>query len=274
MSIPTAPPLSYVYAVARPSVGLDAALREGAGLTGGALRTVRSAELAAVVCDVPAEEFDEAGLRAQLEDLERLEHLARAHHDVVESLADRETVLPLRLATVYRDDERVAAMLAASRDAFDARLDLLAGTVEWGVKIYLDAGAGPAADADAEAPAEASTSPGREFLRRRRAQRDSRQRSYRAAGEAAARVREAASPYARAHVAHRPQEGRLAAEAGSGENLVNDAYLVERPLGEEFRAAVAAAARGEDAVRVTVTGPWAPYSFAAPEAETRERADA
>jgi hypothetical protein len=271
MSIPRTPPLSYVYAVLRPSAGTDAALRDGTGMAGGPLRTVRAADLAAVVCDVPEDEFDEAGLRAQLEDLERLEYLARAHHGVVEALAARETVLPLRLATVYRDDERVAAMLAASRDAFDARLALLADTVEWGVKIHL---AQAAPDQESEEPAESSGSPGRDFLRRRRAQRDSRQQAHRAAAEAAGRVREAAARYARAHVAHRPQEGRLAAEAGSGENLVNDAYLVERALGDDFRAAVAAAAGQEEAVRVTITGPWAPYSFAAPEAETRERADA
>jgi gas vesicle protein GvpL/GvpF len=264
------PTLSYVYAVARPGPELDTALQDGTGMAGGALRAVRAAGLAAVVCDVPEGEFDEAGLRAQLEDLERLEHLARAHHDVVEALAARETVLPLRLATVYRDDDRVAAMLEASREAFDARLDLLADTVEWGVKVYLVRGT----ENEPAQPAEAGTSPGRDFLRRRRAQRDSRQRAYRLAGEAAGRVREAASPYARAHVAHRPQEGRLATDAGEGENLVNDAYLVRREFGEEFTAAVAAAAREEEAVHVTVTGPWAPYSFAAPEAETREHADA
>lgn len=270
---PGTPTLSYVYAVARPGSGLAAALPEGAGMADGALRAVRAAGLAAVVCDVPEEEFDATGLRAQLEDLERLEQLARAHHDVVETVAAQETVLPLRLATVYRDDDRVAAMLVASRDAFVARLDLLADTVEWGVKIYLDADAASDGGTETE-PAGADASPGREFLRRRRAQRDSRQQAYRTAGEAAGRVRDAAARYAKAHVAHRPQEGRLAVDAGTGENLVNDAYLVARTLGEEFREAVAAAAHDAGPVRVTVTGPWAPYSFAAPETETRERTDA
>ncbi len=78
-----------------------------------------------------------------LEDLDWLESVARAHHRVIEALAARTTVLPLRLATVYLDDERVRQMLDARQEAFAERLADLAAHAEWGVKIYVEA---PAAD--------------------------------------------------------------------------------------------------------------------------------
>lgn len=64
---------------------------------------------------------------------------------------------------------------------------------------------------------------------------------------------------------HRPQQGRLA--QGAGENVANDAYLVPRPAAEEFRRRVLDTAGDLPGVRVEVTGPWAPYSFATPSEE-------
>lgn len=75
---------------------------------------VEARGLAAIVSSVPEAEFGEEGFKDQLEDLGRLEVIARTHHGVVDALFRAVTVLPLRLATVYRDDERVAAMLAES----------------------------------------------------------------------------------------------------------------------------------------------------------------
>ncbi|MEU0405002.1 GvpL/GvpF family gas vesicle protein [Streptomyces sp. NPDC006197] len=252
--------MSYVYALGR--VG-EPALRDAvarlAGVDGRALRLVESAGLAAVVSSVPSGAFGEQGLRAQLEDMARLEVIARSHHAVVDAAFAGTTVLPMRLATVYLDDVRVAEMLTARRGRF---LDLLArldGHVELGMKVYADAGAvaPPEAEGEAEAVAE---SPGRAYLRRRRAQRRSAQDLHRAAAGAAEEAVRVAEGLSRARVVHRPQQGGLA--PARGENIANEAYLV--PTGEvgRFMAALGASADATPGVRVEVTGPWAPYSFA------------
>lgn len=259
----------YVFAVGRDDGPLSEAASGWAGPSGSAVRTVHGAGLCALVCDVPAGLYDEEGLRAQLEDLERLEALARAHHDVVAAAYEHTTVLPMRLATVYLDDARAAQMLAERKGEFESLLARLEGHVEWGVKVYADPRA-TAATADPE-PDEgaASAGPGRAYLQRRRRQRTEHRDTYRAAGAVTERIAALADGLAMAKVAHRPQQGELA--SGPGENTANDAYLVPAGRSEDFRAAIGAVAEDVPGVRVELTGPWAPYSFATPPS-TPERA--
>lgn len=257
----------YVYAVGLGGPAFEAvfeAVFESAdrpGLGGAAVRTVCEGGLAALVSSVPVAGFGEKAMKARMEDLEQLEAIARTHHTVVAVASERTTVLPMRLATVYQDDARVAAMLSERGEEFRALLTRLDGHVEWGVKVYADPrDAATATSPDASAPA----SPGRAYLQQRRAQQRNHQHVYRTAGALAARVTELAVDLAAARMVHRPQQGELA--AGSGENIANDAYLVAADRGEEFQAALRDVARDVPGVRVEVTGPWAPYSFATPPA--------
>ncbi|MDT0382084.1 GvpL/GvpF family gas vesicle protein [Streptomyces sp. DSM 42041] len=268
--------LSYVYAIGRchSLAELPTGLADLTGIGEAHIRVVGAHALAAVVSSVPAEEFDDEGFRAQLEDLTRLETVARAHHAVVDSVAGRATVLPLRLATVYRDDAGVARMLHEAEDRFCALLDRLDGRAEWGVKVYASPDAAPRADESVTAPGSAPAgaedlSPGRAYLRQRKAQRSRHQDAFQAAADTVERIAALAEAYAAEGVPHRPQSGELA--TGEGENISNVSYLVPHDRGEDFRAEAEAAAREAGGVRVEVTGPWAPYSFAeAPPAPTLE----
>ncbi|MGW2181926.1 GvpL/GvpF family gas vesicle protein [Streptomyces sp. NPDC001732] len=261
--------VSYAYAVARDAPALEETLTDLSGVSGAPVHLVRSescAGLAVAVSPVSGNEFGEADLRSRLEDLDWLEATARAHHRVIEALAERTTVLPLRLVTVYLDDERVRSVLEGRCDAFDSRLDDLACRAEWGVKVFVDE---PAAQPPRTRPPAGEPSPGRAYLNRRRAQRSAREDAYHHAGQAAERIESAARPYAVGRVRHRPQQGGIAPRRG--ENVTNDAYLVPLRHTEEFRAGVARAAEGLTGVHVEITGPWAPYSFAAPDTpEDRE----
>lgn len=246
--------LLYAYAVVRDGHGtLPGALR---GVAAGPVRTVGHEGLAAVVGPVPAADFEEEPLRTRLEDLSWLEATARAHQEVVDAAAALGTVLPLRLATVYRDEEGVRRMLREGRERLTATLDRLEGRIEWGVKVYAE----PVEPA-AAAPAATGAVPrsGREYLLQRRRARQSRDEAWRQADEVARRLHQALAGCAEAARLHPPQDGRLA--PGPGRNVLNAAYLVPREEAEAF------AARAGDAtapgVRVELTGPWAPYSFVA-----------
>ncbi|QGV77733.1 GvpL/GvpF family gas vesicle protein [Streptomyces ficellus] len=271
--------VSYLYGVAETSPELRDAVLDLRGVGGAPVRVVADGDppaLAAVVSAVPADEFEEQPLAAHLEDLAWLEAVARAHHGVVDAVAAGTTVLPLRLATIYRDDERVLAMLRAGRAAFRSRLSRLAGHVEWGVKVYAEPSAAVGAATGGAAPGgageEPELSPGRAYLRGRRHERSARDAAHRAAADAVRRVHEAALAHAAEHVRHRVQQGPLA--RGSSENVSNDAYLVPSGRSDAFLAAVREAATGGEGgggapVRAEITGPWAPYSFAmgAPESD-------
>ncbi|MFI9610828.1 GvpL/GvpF family gas vesicle protein [Streptomyces sp. NPDC052023] len=254
--------LSYVYAVLRPGTSPEGEALTGVlGVTDAPVALVRHGDLAAAVSPVPEADFSEAALKAHLEDLDWLEDVARSHHHVVETLGAHTTVLPLRLATVYLDDNRVRDMLAERRQTLTALLDRLADHVEWGVKVYADASSADARPSTSPPEGAADEpDPGRAYLRQRRHQRHAREDAWSSAAEAVRRIEEQAGSLAVARARHRPQQGRLAGT--TGENIANDAYLVPRGRGEEFRERVLDAAEGLPGVRVEVTGPWVPYSFA------------
>jgi hypothetical protein len=248
--------LLYAYAVTRDDAR-PAPSGPGTGVIAAPVRTVRAGGLAALVSAVPADGFGEAALRERLEDLEWLERTARAHHEVVARAAAVMCVLPLRLATVYRDEDGVRRMLREGRDGFLATLDRLDGRVEWGVKVY----AVPAA-APASAGKHAAAS-GRDYLRRRLAATRTRDDVCERAAGFAERLDARLSRYAEDRRLHRPQDARLSGEAG--QNVLNVSYLL--PAADAGAFARHARGGGPDGagpgVRVELTGPWAPYSFAA-----------
>ncbi|WP_236244414.1 GvpL/GvpF family gas vesicle protein [Streptomyces sp. CC210A] len=270
--------LRYVYAVCRPFDGL---LPEGAhGITGEPPRLVRHDGLAAVVDAVPAEEFDEGPLRELLGDLDRLAALARSHEAVMAALTTVTSPLPLRLATVCRDDSGVRRLLERGHDRFVRTLGRLEGRVEWGVKAYVPqdpptgsapgarpsprtaapVGGGPG-PASARGEAERAEGGGRAFLRQRLRERRGREEALGRAEEASRRLHDAFSAYAEESAVHPPQDPRLSGVTGEA-NVLNAAYLVPREQCEGFLALVDRARAEHGGVRLETTGPWAPYSFA------------
>ncbi|GAA4919295.1 gas vesicle protein GvpL/GvpF [Actinomycetospora succinea] len=244
--------LTYVYALAH---GVDPGEVEGlTGVGGGAVRLLSTDGVAAIVSDVDRAEFQERALEERLEDLEWLTATARAHHHVVDTLGHDHLVAPLALATVYFDDERVRAVLAENRDAFSAVLDQLAGRAEWGLKIYARKGGGGGDAGEAAKPRS-----GAEYLRaRRKALRES-ETSLDDAREAAMEVDAAVTELAAATRSHRLQDAQLSGQ--SDPMVLNHAYLLPVERVDELRALVASFA-DHPKVRVEVTGPWVPYSFA------------
>ncbi|MEU1074690.1 MULTISPECIES: GvpL/GvpF family gas vesicle protein [unclassified Streptomyces] len=282
--------LTYVYAVTRqtePLRGLLAELRgvgrtpvvllaadpetgpsPAAGSTSAAGHAPAAgavpAPLALVVSPVPYDDFNETALKDHFEDLEWLESVARAHHEVVQAIATRETVLPLRMATVYRDDSRARLALTEQQPVFARRLAELDAHTEYGVKLYLTRAAPPPAAAPVgSADGPGPTTPGKAYLQRRKAQHHARETVYQEARQAAASIEVIAAAYTPHRVRHAPQSGALTGpREDRRENVVNDAYLVPDGDADRFRSDIEQAAREFPGIRVEVTGPWAPYSFA------------
>ncbi|MFE9467513.1 GvpL/GvpF family gas vesicle protein [Streptomyces virginiae] len=259
-------PMAYVYGVGRDEEKFRALALAANGVDGHDVGAVAAGGLVALVSAVPADAFDETALQHRLGDLGRLEELARAHHAVVDAAFGEAVFLPLRLATVYLDEARVADMLLDQRHRFAELLAWLDGHVELGVKVHVDPDAAAAARATPKTSAEPlAPSPGRAYLQQRRQKRHSIEDLYRAAGAVADEVAHAARTLATAAVVHRPQQGELSGRHGI--NIANHAYLVPADAEERFRQAVQAATRPAAGVQVEVTGPWAPYSFATPAAD-------
>ncbi|MEV0405031.1 GvpL/GvpF family gas vesicle protein [Actinoallomurus sp. NPDC050550] len=247
---------TYLYAIARDT---GAALPPGlTGLLGAPVRTITEAGLVAYAGTVPLEQFGEEGLKRNLEDLPWLEATARAHHQVVEAAAAVGPVAPVRLVTVYRDDEQIRRLLGERAEEFTDVLARVTGRREWGVKVYATAQRTPSGDVRTPGPSEqAGGRPGTAYLKRRRTDLHTREEAWRKAATRAERIDAALAEIAVARRYHRAQDPQL---SGRDDWMVlNGAYLVDDDRGDEFAATVAALREPE--LEVQLTGPWAPYSF-------------
>jgi len=188
------------------------------------VRTAASCGLTVLVSDVSLAEFGEAALRENLENPHWLDEVAREHHYVIDAAARLFPLLPVRLATVYSGDAALCAALAGHNAELLGTLRRVGGRVEWGVKAY------PAAE-----PAAA------------------------AASAAQAIHAELAAKAADTRL-HPPRPAQL--RGVRQPMLVNAAYLLDAADGVTFTAAVAGQATAHPELRIELSGPWPPYSFA------------
>jgi hypothetical protein len=266
------PTAVYLYGVTR---GLDlTALGDIAGVGGAPVREVVAGDLTALVSTVRMDEYGENALRANLEDLGWVEATARAHHDVVDRAARAAPTAPVRIATVYHDDDRVSQVLQNERDRFGAVLDRITGRSEWGVKAYFypdenrpaDVGQNEAATASLAGSATAggaasgaSAGTGTAYLRRRQEQRRRREDAGRQVAEQAQVIQSELQGRAVAVRQHPQQDPRLSGHAGT--LILNMAYLLDDEQVQDFLALVRDIDRRTPGIGVEVTGPWPPYSF-------------
>ena len=238
----------WLYAVTRDG-------RDWAGLVGvadGPVRAIEADGLVALGSTVDLAAFGEAALKRNLEDLDWLAVTARAHDHVVRAAASAGVTVPLRLATVYLDDDRVRDMLAARGADFRAALNHLDGRAEWGVKGYVER-----PPARPETPAAATS--GTDYLRRRRAQLSSQRDSHDQSSRQAEHIHGSLASLAVAARRHPLQDARLTGT--SAPMVLNSAFLVDDGRLEEFRRLVAELGEQRPEIRLDLTGPWPPYSF-------------
>jgi hypothetical protein len=253
----------YVYGVSRDLPG--AAMERVSGVGDAAVQVIEERGLAAVVSPVSLDEFGEDALRRNLEDLGWLESTARAHHAVVDAAAAHAVTVPLGLATVYRSEDRVRTALRDRREEFTEALSRITGRTEWGVKVYADL-AEPATGPEEGQKKEEDTAdakPGTSYLRRRRTQRQTEEEARREVLMTAERIDDDLCEIAATRRLHRPQDPQLSGERGW--MILNAAYLVDDGRAGDFRTAVERLAGARPEIRLKLTGPWAPYSFATEE---------
>lgn len=245
----------YGYAISRGLTPGDLAAERGIG--DAPLRLVEHEGLCAVVSDVDLEEFGEAGLRRNLEDLRWLERVALAHDRVARLAAEHAPTAPLRLATVFLSDDSVRVRLAEWHDRAEQALGRIDGRSEWSVKAYVDP---PTVEEPAaETPTERGVGAGKAYLLRRRAAGEQRAAT---AQEDAATAEELHAALEAVSVAGRrlpAQDRRLTGH--TGEMILNGTYLVDDGKVAAFEDTVDRLARMHDRVRVALGGPWPPYSF-------------
>jgi hypothetical protein len=243
----------YLYAVSR---GLDIDQLGGIlGLGDVLVEGVEVDGLVGLVSSVDLDEYGEDGLRRNLERLDWLEMAARGHDAVVQAAAAVAPTAPMRLATIFLDDDGVRRRLAEEHARISAALDRVEGHEEWSVKVLTRH-----VEDDPGSPAEAPASSGAEYLRRRKAEQEARVTGQRDAQLVAERVHESLVKLSAASRRLPAQDPRLTGHTGT--MVHNAAYLVRRDQSDEFSAAVGELISDHREVLVDARGPWPPYSFA------------
>jgi Gas vesicle synthesis protein GvpL/GvpF len=235
------------------------------GVQGFPVERVEEGGLAVLISRVPLSEFGEDALRRNLNDLDWLERVARDHETVLERALEGGTIVPLRICTIFSDEQGAARMLAEQRSALATALDVLDGRQEWGVKLTVDRAALEAAarerapdDFDDELEGQSA---GGAYMLRRRQERQLREAADRLAGGIAEDVHARLQDWATDAVVNPPQNPELSGH--EGDMLLNAAYLVETAKVERLHELVAELRerhRGLGA-RLELTGPWPPYNF-------------
>jgi hypothetical protein len=221
---------------------------------------VREGELAAITTAVPLSEFGEAAIDSNLHDPRWLEEKVRAHDRVLGAGVGSATILPFRFGAIYRGEQQVHNLLRERPD-FAETLARLRGTLELGVKAFLDAGTLRARLASGRGLDEEKPESGRGYMQRRQLERE-------LDGEVQRLVADCVEDtYGRLMTA--ALDGRLnplpQAELTSddGELALNAAYLVRADESDAFRRRVAELEESyAGTIRFRISGPWPPYNFA------------
>jgi Gas vesicle synthesis protein GvpL/GvpF len=206
-----------------------------------------------VVSDAPLEAFGEAPLAQRLSDLEWVARAAVAHDAVVERFLTADAVAPMKVFTIFTNDERALAQMRADWERIEALLRGIEGHVEWGVRLMVDQ--------RKVSPTRATTGAvsGRGYL-------VSKQKQHLAvvSGSRLVRQRTAGVVTELSAIARDVRQRPLTTAAASGSRLLLDAaFLVPRSREGRFRTAVARQTKklAPEGYAVHLSGPWPPYSF-------------
>lgn len=258
----------YVYCIAEsaaaaqlPATSLPAAIEDESKL-----EWVVSNDLAALSSTVPRASYSEDSLAEHLSDASWTAVRAMRHETVMEYVARRASVVPLRFGTIYLERAGVERMLEEKRRELAQIIERLRGREEWGVNVYCDqttlmssiTAVSPVLRDLVERAAQAS--PGQSYLMQKKIETlkvdEVRAALTRIIDEIEQELSQQSEDAKRLRV--------LKVEATEyGELKAKFAFLIKRVDFETFRDAAERLAQTHQAtgVRLELTGPWPAYNF-------------
>lgn len=207
-----------------------------------------------VAADAPLPEYGADSIQENLQDLDWISERAMAHEAVVEHFGRLDTVVPMKVFTLFASDERALHHIRSDRGRLDRILSRIAGCQEWGVLVRFDEERAREA-VDQEARSDGGKGSGTAFLLRKKVEKD-------AARILLARLRPEMDEVF-ADLTDLASESRRREPVSPSPLLLDGAFLVRTEDAADFEEAVArwAGRLKESACELTLTGPWPPYNF-------------
>ena len=258
----------YVYCIAEsaaarelPVDSLPASIEENSKLEWISVNT-----LAALASQVPRATYSEENLAEHLTDATWTAIRAMRHETVVEYVAKRATVIPLRFGTIYLERNGVEEMLTEKSRELESIIDQLRGREEWGVNVFVDravllssiTSVSPVLR-DLVQRAEQAP-PGQSYLMQKKIETlkvdEARAAVNRIVDQIEERLKQQSEGVRRLRI--------LKVETTEhGELKAKFSFLIERGGFDEFRNAAEQLAQEhqEAGIRLELTGPWPAYNF-------------
>lgn len=235
----------YLYGVSRASKGRPRKVKNP-GVDG--IHHVEALPCAEFLCWVSA--VDHAAFSRALEsNMENLEWLALhgvRHQQVVGEIAEWETIVPARFATLFSSEAALRKDVEARKSALKKVFARIADSDEWGVKVLVE-------EQPAVAAGTTPISSGRDYLEQKAARiKKKPERADAEVEEFAAALGKVAADSAPSGKVSGPQPGLL----------WQATFLVPRSRRKPWEAVLQQfVERWQGKRRIEVTGPWPPYSF-------------
>jgi len=258
----------YIYCIAEsaaaeqlPVDSLPAAIEEDAKL-----EWVTTNTLAALASLVPRATYSEETLADNLTDATWTAIRAMRHETVVEFVAKRASVIPLRFGTIYLDRSGIEQMLTGKHRELVGIIEHLRGREEWGVNVYSDravllssiTSVSPVLRDLVERAQQAP--PGQSYLMQKKIEA----LKIDEARVAVNRIVDQVEDTLKAQTDEARRLRILKVETTEhGELKAKFAFLVQRSAFEKFRDAAEQLAREHQSagIRLELTGPWPVYNF-------------
>ena len=225
---------------------------------------IRHGRLAALISRVGWDDRDLAKLQEGSADLAWVSQVAVRHHEIVSALARDRSVLPLRMATLFRSRASLVAKLTACEANAAGFLERLEDRQEWAAKLYVAAGdrASPLELAAAPATPSPRGGSGAQYLAAQGERAMRRRQSEAGVRQAIATIETRLQALADFWQRLTPLSTALTHRA---EKMVwNAALLLAKPAVVAFQedCTQLAAALAPEGLLLEATGPWPPYHFA------------
>ena len=207
--------------------------------------------------DAPHDKYAEKPIEKGLQDLAWVSSVAVPHERVVEHLSRAGTVVPMKLFTLFRSDERALQHISRQRRRIDRLVQRIAGREEWGLRVALDElSALERARHEAGGADKAST--GAAFLLRKKKEQDAARELMQNARDRAGMIFDELSQIADESRRRPPPPGEIGKRV-----LLDAAFLLSRGKLKRFHSAVRAQEKklGPLGYRLALSGPWPPYNF-------------
>lgn len=220
------------------------------GIGENAVYTIGYKDIAAVVSTIPFKQMD-----SNLNDIV-------AHQRVVEAAREVRTVLPVRFGVILKNEEGIKKLLGGSYKDYSAKLSVLRGKDEIGIKVLLNKSSLKKIQAQAEQSEEirkikqeiSDSKPGTSYFLKLRLQDAMKNETLMKIDKMVGEINNSLAGTA---------EDRRLLKNDVGEIVLNAAYLVDRSKIWAFDTKVKVLRERFEREGMTLhrSGPWAPYSF-------------